>query len=208
MVSQPGRASPTFTSFTQHAPAESAQGSKLTSYRVERIGTVRGAPAPSIELQKPLWRIESSGQLPVSDAPYVGTTGHVVYTDTATRTELARISAPETLPRAVLIPICKSSEWWGMAQDSRQAYLDGTRQSGHVAIGRAYASCIYRRLYHARYLPGSQWDFLTYFEFSDADTKRFEELLAALRDPKQNPEWAFVDRELEIWMTRTAATVS
>ena len=45
-------------------------------------------------------------------------------------------------------------------------------------------------------------DFITYFEFERAHTDDFKGLLAKLRDPKQNPEWAFVDRECEIWMTK------
>jgi hypothetical protein len=28
-------------------------------------------------------------------------------------------------------------------------------------------------------------------------------MLTQLRDPQINPEWAFVDREYEIWMTKT-----
>jgi hypothetical protein len=177
----------------------------VTRYRVERITAVRGETVASIAAAEPLWRIEARGELPVPDAPFIGTTGHVVYTDAATRSELARISAAEQLPRAVLIPICKSSDWWSLAQDVRQAYLDGTKTSGHVAIGRAHAAHIYRRLYHARYLPGSHWDFLTYFEFPEQDTGRFQQLLAELRDPEQNPEWAYVEREVEIWMTRLGA---
>jgi hypothetical protein len=198
------RATPSFTSFTPTSPepGTSNGATAVTHYRVERIAAVRGESVASIAAAAPLWRIETTGKLPVPDAPFIGTTGHVVYTDAATRSELARISAGEQRPRAVLIPICKSSAWWGLAQDARQAYLDGTQTSGHVAIGRAHAARVYRRLYHARYLPGSQWDFLTYFEFPEEDTGRFQELLATLRDPAHNPEWAYVEREVEIWMRR------
>jgi hypothetical protein len=198
------RAAPSFTSFTPTSPEPGTSNSALavTHYRVERIAAVRGETVASIAATEPLWRIEARGKLPVPDAPFIGATAHVVYTDAATRSELARISAVEQPPRAVLIPICKSSDWWSLAQDARQAYLDGTKTNGHVAIGRVHAARIYRRLYHARYLPGSEWDFLTYFEFPEQDTGRFQELLAALRDPEQNPEWAYVEREIEIWMTR------
>jgi hypothetical protein len=30
----------------------------------------------------------------------------------------------------------------------------------------------------------------------------FQNLLAQLRDPQLNPEWAYVDRQVEIWMTK------
>src|SRR5436189_125261 len=69
---------------------------------------------------------------------------------------------------------------------------------GHVELGARHARTIFRRLYQARYQPGSEWDFLTYFEFSEADAGAFRALLAALRDPALNPEWAFVERETEI----------
>ena len=61
-----------------------------------------------------------------------------------------------------------------------------------------------RRLYHARYLPGSEWDFLTYFEFTEKRAQQFRELVAALRDVKKNPEWKFVNREVEIWMKKVS----
>lgn len=203
------RSAPSFTSFTPSSPELGSEGSdatfKVSHYRVERIAAVRGAAAAPIVAGEPLWRLEAAGKLPVPDAPFIGTTGHVVYTDAATRSELARISAAEQPPIAVLIPICKSSDWWSLAQDARQAHLDGRRTRGHVAIGRAHAARVYRRLYHARYLPGSEWDFLTYFEFREEDTGHFQELLARLRDPEENPEWAYVEREVEIWMTRLGA---
>lgn len=198
------RVSPAFTSFSPVLPpaARALSNAKLTSYRVERVEVVRGAPVAGIEPGQSLWRIEAPGQLVPPEAPFNGVTAHVLYTDDETRAELARVSSPESGPVAVLIPIAKTSQWWELAQDARHAYLCGASAEGHVAIGRRYASRIYRRLYHARYLPGSVWDFLTYFEFSRDDAPVFQELLAALRDPVQNPEWEFVERELEIWMAK------
>jgi hypothetical protein len=29
-------------------------------------------------------------------------------------------------------------------------------------------------------------------------------LLGILRDPQQNPEWSFVEREIEVWMRKRA----
>jgi len=42
----------------------------------------------------------------------------------------------------------------------------------------------------------------TYFEFDRKHTDGFKRLLAGLRDPERNPEWKYVDREYEIWMTK------
>ncbi|MGC4089202.1 MAG: hypothetical protein QM756_15220 [Polyangiaceae bacterium] len=69
-------------------------------------------------------------------------------------------------------------------------------------MGADYAARIFRRLYHARWLPDSAWDFLTYFEFPETERAAFVELLAKLRDPRSNPEWEFVDAEIECWMKK------
>ena len=198
------RTPPSFTSFTQNAeaPGLAASDARVTGYEVDRINAVRGPLLPSIDAGQRLWRVETAGRLAVPDAPFIGATTHVVYTDTTTRSELAEISAAESGPVSVLIPIRKSAEWWALAREQRQAYVMEGAPNGHLAIGRRYAARIYRRLYQARYLPGSEWDFLTYFEFPLEESQAFAELLAELRDVQRNPEWAFVDREVEIWMTR------
>src|SRR5207249_7080274 len=101
------------------------------------------------------------------------------------------------------IPIAKSDAWWALAQDERDHYFRRTPdRPGHVEIGTRYAPSIFRRLYQARFQPGSEWDFLTYFEVREEDVGAFRSLLAGLRDPAVNPEWGFVERETEIWMTR------
>jgi chlorite dismutase len=173
----------------------------VTRYRVDRVTNVRGPGLTGIETGSELWRCEGTGQLAHPSAPFVGVTQHVVYTAARERLELGRVSAPESGPVAVLIPICKSAAWWALAQDERQAYLRGG-VPGHVAIGLEYASAIYRRLYHARALPGSAWDFLTYFEFARERSDTFRSLLDRLRNVEQNPEWLFVDREAEVWLTK------
>jgi hypothetical protein len=74
---------------------------------------------------------------------------------------------------------------------------------GHTAIGADYVERIYRKLYHTRYaVETTDHDFVTYFEFERKHEGDFKALCAKLRDPKQNPEWNFVDREYEIWMTK------
>jgi chlorite dismutase len=198
------RTPPAFTSFTQKAdaPGLAASDARVTGYTVDRTRAIVGAPAAGVEVGGRLWRVEAAGRLPIPDAPFIGATTHVVYTDSVTRGELGEISAAESGPVAVLIPIRKNAEWWTLAREQRQAYVMEGAPNGHVAIGRRYAARIYRRLYQARYLPGSEWDFLTYFEFPTEEIQAFTELVAELRDLDRNPEWAFVDRETEIWMTR------
>jgi hypothetical protein len=175
---------------------------RRTRYRVQEVNDVRGPSAGAPVSGEELVRIESPGGLALPSAPFVGVTQHVLYTSANARNALSRVSRAESGPCAVLIPITKSAQWWALAQDERQAFLRASAP-GHVDIGLEYAGEIYRRLYHARMLPGSAWDFLTYFEFPMEAAGRFKELLARLRDVRQNPEWSFVEREVEIWMTKS-----
>ncbi len=195
-----------FTCFgAEPAGAARAELVAGNAYDVERIEVVRGPGVPGIAAGMTLWRLESKGQPIHPTASLIGTTQHQVYTELATRRALADASLVRSGPIAVLIPIRKSPEWWALAQDERQAYFVQAAQAGHIALGQPYAGRIARRLYHSRYLPNSDWDFLTYFEFAKPDTGAFRDLLATLRDPTKNPEWGFVDREVEVWMTQKEA---
>jgi hypothetical protein len=179
---------------------------RLTAYRIESIGSISGTHGLDWQPGTPLLRLESSSALGAYSNALSGVTEHVLYTAAKQRAELQAVSAAESGPCAVLIPIRKSGTWWALAQDERLALFHGRGAArGHYEIGRAYAARIFRRLYHSRYLPGSSWDFLTYFEFSSADAPHFRELLAGLRDPNQNPEWAYVEAEVEVRLRKEAA---
>jgi Chlorite dismutase len=98
---------------------------------------------------------------------------------------------------AVLIPIRKTEAWWSLAQDERRAIYE---RSNHTPIGLDYLPAIARQLHHCRDL-GEPFDFLTWFEFAAKETSNFKELLARLRDTE---EWSYVDREVEVWLTRNS----
>jgi hypothetical protein len=193
-----------FTCFIPLDGAEPAAptDARLTRYRVDDIKPVRGEAISAPVCGGELLRVERRGQLAAASAPFIGVTQHLVYTAAQERLELTRVSASESGPVAVLIPICKAQAWWALAQDERRSFLRAGGP-GHFEIGLEYASTIYRRLYHARALPGSAWDFLTYFEFPRDRSDDFRALLQRLRDTDQNPEWQFVEREVEIWMSKS-----
>lgn len=107
------------------------------------------------------------------------------------------LSRPASLC-AALIPIKKTSEWWAMSQDERRAIFE--EQSHHTEIGLRYLPEIARQLHHSRDL-GEPFDFLTWFEFAPEDTARFDRLVAELRASK---EWQFVEREVDIRLTKNA----
>lgn len=100
--------------------------------------------------------------------------------------------------RAVLIPITKSETWWELAQDERRAVVEA--RSGHVTPGLRYLPAIARRLYHGREI-GSEFDFLTWFEFEPRHESAFDELTAILR---ASEEWRYVEREVEVRLSREA----
>ncbi len=193
----------------------SSQDGGLSIYRVKEIVPIRGE-APNLKQGWSVVRIETPVPPSLSEElssgssviQFFGVTQHLHYTSYAQRQELDRRSIPELEPSdhtaAVLIPIRKSQEWWRLSQDQRQAYFQKTdTHEGHTAVGLRYADQIFRKLYHSRYLGAVlKYDFLTYFEFMDVYKRNFRTLLSELRDTKDNPEWAFVDSEFEIWMTK------
>jgi chlorite dismutase len=99
---------------------------------------------------------------------------------------------------AALIPIRKTAAWWQLTQDERRAIFE--ERSRHIAIGMDYLPAVARRLYHCRDL-GSDWDFLTWFEYSAAVESAFDELVGRLRETE---EWHYVDREVDIRVSRRA----
>jgi hypothetical protein len=183
------------------------EGGRLDRYRVDAVDRRLGAPVRLLERGMSLVRLEAPAPVPVPVQARGwaadGVVQHLQYTDADKRRELAAISAGEHGGRAVIIPIAKSDAWWALAHDERARFFRrAPDRPGHIAIGSRYAPTIFRRLYQARYQPGSEWDFITYFELADDDLPGFRQMLAELRDPGLNPEWSFVERETEIWLTK------
>jgi hypothetical protein len=188
--------------------------SALTLYQVEKVNAVQGKPGVTLAKGAWLLRMETATRLPLEQARargllFFGLPQHLQYTTGEQRSDLTKRSRLE-LPAgkdtvAVLIPIRKKAAWWAMPVDERMAYFQKKGDKvGHTAIGARYADRIYRKLYHTRYaVETTDHDFITYFEFERKHTDDFQNLLGQLRDPQQNPEWEFVDREYEIWMTKT-----
>jgi hypothetical protein len=192
-----------------------ARGRKgqVTVYRVNRVVPVRGKPGVKLKAGSTLVRLEIAARFPLlgpTTRPALllqGVPQHLEYTTRQQRDDLKRSRAEvpasaDTL--AVVIPIRKSAAWWALPQDQRQAYFQKTKAGkGHTAIGAEYVDRVYRKLYHARYaVETADHDFITYFEFKKEHEGDFKRLLGKLRDRKGNPEWGYVDREYEIWLTK------
>jgi chlorite dismutase len=128
-----------------------------------------------------------------------GTTSNTRYTNRAEVTTLAARQlglARQEATQAALIPIRKTEAWWALAQDERRAILE--EQSRHIGIGLEYLPAVARRLHHSREL-GEPFDFLTWFEFAPEHSRDFDDLLRRLR---ATSEWRYVDREVDIRLSR------
>ena len=128
-----------------------------------------------------------------------GAISNIRYTNRRELSELAAIQQGLGRPQATcaaLIPIRKNPEWWALAQDERRQIIE--EDSRHISLGMEYLPAIARRLHHCRELV-QPFDFLTWFEYAPQDTGAFEELVARLRATR---EWRYVDREVDIRLTR------
>ncbi len=173
-------------------------GGQRGSWSVERIVAVRGA---SVQPASRVAILEGWGAHGPPKASWVlrGVTSHDRYTTAEERSALTALSAPLGRPSstaAALIPILKSAEWWALPQDERRAIFE--ERSHHVAASLGYLPRIARRLHHGRDL-GEPFDFITWFEYAPGDRAAFDELCRVLR---ATIEWSFVEREVEIRLTR------
>ena len=167
-------------------------------WEIERITAVRGEPLP---IARALTRAEGPEFVAPPEVAWTlrGVRSNERYVARDEKQRLASVQEGLGRPAsrcAALIPIVKSTAWWDLAQDERRAILE--ERSAHIALGSRYLPAIARRLYHARDL-GEPFDFLTWFEFSEADAGAFDDLVGRLRETE---EWRYVVREVELRVRR------
>jgi chlorite dismutase len=171
-------------------------GGDVGGFRIRGIQSVKGPGLPDaarLHVGELLDRAEGITWT------FGGVATHLRYTAREEKETLASLQPPLGRPEstsAVLIPITKSGAWWDLAQDERRTILE--QRSKHIETGREYLPAIARKLYHGREL-GEPFDFLTWFEFAPKDERKFDELLQRLR---RTEEWTYVEREVEIRLTR------
>jgi hypothetical protein len=164
------------------------------------IKSVVAAIGPTLPISTRLAIVEG-GDTPTPTGAWRlrGFTSNERYVERSEREQL--VSTQETLGRAAatcaaLIPIRKSEAWWDLTQDERRQVLE--QRSAHIATGVEYLPAVARRLHHSRDL-GEEFDFLTWFEYAPEHSGAFEDLVGRLR---QTDEWTFVEREVDIRLTR------
>lgn len=130
-----------------------------------------------------------------------GVTSNTRYVNRDEKAQLVAKQADLGRPEAThgaLIPIRKNAQWWALTQEERRELFE--ERSHHTHTGLKYLPAIARRLHHCRDLgEGEPFDFLTLFDYAQADSAAFEDLVAALRVTE---EWKFVEREVDIRMVR------
>ncbi|NOT23782.1 MAG: chlorite dismutase [Nitrospiraceae bacterium] len=92
------------------------------------------------------------------------------------KTDLKIPSEPGPKPYAIIIPIRKSPEWWGLGQDKRVAMMQE-----HTEATVPYLKTVKRKLYHSSGLD--DLDFITYFETSKLED--FHSLVLSLQKVKE-----------------------
>ena len=114
-------------------------------------------------------------------------------------------------PLAAVTPMNKTIAWWEMDFLHRESFFlprydenENMVVKGHTLASAAGVPSISRRLVHAPegYGLAENYDFVGYFEFAEADAPVFRQVMEALRDTKQNPEWKYVLEGPEWWGRR------
>ncbi|MBL8951211.1 MAG: chlorite dismutase family protein [Myxococcaceae bacterium] len=166
------------------------------AWRIDHVIAVRGEALPAAAYLDVASRWEPE---PGAAWALRGTVSSGRYTERREKAPLDAASPPlarSEASRACLIPLTKSPAWWALTQDERRAIFE--ERSRHLSDSMRFLPRVARRLYHSRDL-GEPFDFVTWFEFAPEHEPAFDELLHMLRSRE---EWTFVDREVEVRLTR------
>ena len=98
------------------------------------------------------------------------------------KADLETISEPGQKPYAIVIPIRKSAEWWGLDQEKRAAMMQE-----HTAVTLPYLKTVKRKLYYSSGLD--DLDFVTYFE-----TSKLEDFHSLVLSLEKVQEFRYVRR--------------
>ena len=178
-------------------------GGKTGSMLVVSHTTISGQPIARVEGIDMIAGIAAN--LPI-DAVWAlhGVTSNDRYTTRVEKAELTSKQAPVGRPEATsaaLILLRKRAEWWALTQDERRTILE--EDSHHIAIGMRYLPAVARRLLHCRDLDDeAPFDFIGFLDFAPESEPAFDEMLDQLRATR---EWSFMDREIDIRLTKDKA---
>ncbi|MBS0154295.1 MAG: chlorite dismutase family protein [Nitrospira sp.] len=92
------------------------------------------------------------------------------------KADLMAPSEPGQKPYAIVIPVKKSAEWWGLDRDKQVSMMQE-----HTVAALPYVKTVKRKLYHSTGLD--DLDFITYFETSKLED--FHHLVLSLEKVKE-----------------------
>jgi hypothetical protein len=170
-------------------------------YRLEAINSFCGPQSGMWRTGQAVMRAETSGARSPAPSPsaVVGTTEPLASSPPEAQADLARRWSDSRWRVALLVPFTLSPDWWRLPREDRPAvHLSWTQGEA----GSPIASRALRTLYRARSLPDAEWDFLAYLEMQPQDVAPVRAALAELRDPRRNPAIGYVERAVELWMTK------
>jgi hypothetical protein len=188
-------------SFESDAGGEADSERGDSRYRLEAVNVLRGTRPLRPQCGEWVVRQEASGPRPppTSTGALVGTAEPLASSGPEALAELGRRWSGSRWRVALLVPFALSPSFWRLPREDRPPVplRWGVKGADSVVVRRTM-----RTFCRARALPDTEWDFLAHFEMQPQDVAPVREALAELRDQRRNPSWAYVDRAVELWMTR------
>jgi hypothetical protein len=170
-------------------------------YRLEAVNVIRGQRPLRPQCGEWVVRQETNGPRPppTSARALVGTAEPLASSDLEAQTQMGQRWSGSRWRVALLVPFSLSPSFWRLPREERPPV---PLRWGGKATDSPLVRRTLRTFCRARALPDTEWDFLAHFEMQPHDVAPIREALADLRDPRRNPVWAYVDRAVELWMTR------
>lgn len=105
---------------------------------------------------------------------------------------------------ALLLTLTHAPAFWALPKEQRAGTYLRLPDTGVEAESKR-PDTLMKRIVHRLYRapsPGSDWDYLAYFEMLPTDVAHLRERLIQVRDRRENKLCSYVKREAELWMVK------
>jgi hypothetical protein len=181
-------------------------GEELDRYHLQAVVRVSGLVPPGLMAGSHVVRREAEGSRAPSSADL-----HLHGTlqprrSTQGREEVALTAAWSNKPGrvALLLTFAHFPAFWALPKEQRAGTFLRLPDTG-VEPDLKRPDTLMKRIVHRLYRatsPGSDWDYLAYFEMLPTDVAHVRDRLGQLRDKRDNKLWTHVKRETELWMVK------
>jgi hypothetical protein len=182
-------------------------GEELDRYQLQSVVRVQGLTPPGLIAGSHVVRREAEGsRAAVSSELHLSGTLQLRQS-TRLREQGALMAAWRNKPGrvALLLTFTHAPAFWALPKEQRSATFLRLPDTSVESDGKRpdlLLKRIVHRLYRATTSPGSEWDYLAYFEMLPTDVAHVRERLGQLRDRRDNKLWTHVKRETELWMVK------